>query len=396
MNNSNWEKIDKQLCAHELLVRYTKAQRKSLENSKSIEDAETKEYQKIRRNFVNNLTDALKIGPLILQNLYKGTGTTYAEQTGEAYENDGFFKYMVSTDEQFKTLPAREDRNLRYYFDGDAYMTAVSNCISRYDPEYISLSGKTSSFLGLFSTEYRNCLNKIRNDEAQLLFKIPNSAWKKITVITRFLQREYPQYDIKNISYNILSNIAVECKIPEKSVPKLLHLTYIANTDPISLESSDDDTERGPISTIIDQNSNTEETFEKGLEIYLIIQKISSISLKSYSKLLMNNIILYPIHPQPGIPYPRNQDKNYKNAIIKNKESLKINIFDFGYLYFLEWHQPDGKEGNPHDITVLCYGYPQKPLISKTIAEYKKVSPATLTYYNHKFKDVIKNILDLN
>ena len=47
-----------------------------------------------------------------------------------------FFKKALEDDKDYKLLPKRE--KLRAQFDGVAYTTAVSNCIGRYDADYIN------------------------------------------------------------------------------------------------------------------------------------------------------------------------------------------------------------------------------------------------------------------
>ena len=52
------------------------------------------------------------------------------------------------------------------------------------------------------------------------------------------------------------------------------------------------------------------------------------------------------------------------------------------------------QKANPARIEVLCDGYPLKELNAKSIAEYKKVTPANVTYYSKRFAEYLEEIAE--
>lgn len=391
---AEWEQMDAKISGHPFLRKYTLAERKALQNQAKGAVADPI-YQKQRQQFVNFLTEILKVTPLILMDIYKDQ-SVYAEEVGESYVNSGFFRWVVNVDEQF--LPKRE--KLRAYFDGYAYMEAVSRSISCYDETYVHPKTKRpASFLGLFAAEYKNCLNKVRLASINRGFHIPKSYQSKINQILRFLGQYYPGYRSQNLPEEVYQTIAAVCGLPEKTTRRLVNLIRDCNTISLDAPAGDSETpllENLPApDTAAERMDVTNET-----EIYAVIEAISGLELKEYLQLLMNNLLLYPIHQEVYPPADKNislkdEDLDYKDSLRQNQERLKQNVWDFDYLSFVAWKDAEGKDGNAEDIEVLCNYYPLHPLLNQTIAEHKKCTPANITYYSKKFAEIRKQVAEM-
>ena len=124
---------------------------------------------------------------------------------------------------------------------------------------------------------------------------------------------------------------------------------------------------------------------------------------EEYNRLLMTNLILVPIHPIAGCSVYVQGKKEYTDRLKQNSAGLYKMVFHLPYLEYIEWIEPSGlqqkadvlqQKANPARIEVLCDGYPLKELNAKSIAEYKEVTPANVTYYSKRFAKYLEEIAE--
>lgn len=389
---TEWEQMDARISGHPFLQKYTLAERKALQDQAKGADADP-QYKEERTAFMEFVTELLKVAPLIIKETYKNTSGA----ANEVEEGRSFFHRVVDLEEDH--LPKRE--KLMYYFDGCAYVEAINNCISRYNEAYINPKTKRpSSFLGLFTFEYRNCLNDLRNKtKYKRTISFSEDSWKKVKKIIRFFEQNYPDYKSYDLPTSVYQTIAKAYHWPMELTVRVVKLIRECNTVPIDAET--DDSGKSLIDILPDLNSTVEKTdLTTETLIYSVIDAISGLELKDYLKLLMNNLLLYPIHQEIYPPADKNislknEDLDYKDSLRQNQERLKQNVWDFGYLSFVAWKDAEGKDGNAEDIEVLCNYYPLQPLLNQTIAQYKECTPANITYYSKKFAKIRKQVADM-
>lgn len=401
---TSWQELDAKICRHPFLQTFSKEQRKSMQKGILLADIDETAYRQMRKQFIDFLADLLRIKALILKNIYKDFGN-YEVETEESCHSDTFFKNVLENNDDYKRLPQRS--KLRVQFDGVAYMTAVSNCISRYDADYInSETGCPASFLGLFKAEYQNCLNSIRAEYITGLIHIPKGKRSSLSKIIRYLQTQYPNYWNKALPDSIYQELSDIFDLPLKTTKELvsaLRLSQTASLDAPVGESKtsvgsqvSDDCENSSFPTDMDWNN-----MQDHLDVYAVIQAISTLELKNYNRLLMNNQLLYPIHLETYSPHMENKNRlnngsaEYKKALKDHHERLKRGVWDFPYLNFVGWKNERGNDGEAEDIQVLCDYYPVQPLLKETIAKYRKVTPANVSYYIKKFEVLRCQIKDM-
>ena len=389
---TEWEQMDARISGHPFLQKYTLAERKVLQDQAKGADADP-QYKEERTAFMEFVTELLKVAPLIIKETYKNTSGA----ANEVEEGRSFFRRVVDLEEDH--LPKRE--KLMYYFDGCAYVEAINNCISRYNEAYINPKTKRpSSFLGLFTFEYWNCLNDLRNEtKYKRVLTYSSNDWKKIKQIIRFLQQHYPEYKEQKLPASVYQVIAEVYDLPLDATYRVVELVRDANT--ISPDTPVGDSDTPLINIFPDPDTEAGKTdVTEETEIYAVIDAISGLELKDYLKLLMNNLLLYPIHQEVYPPADKNislknEDLDYKDSLRQNQERLKQNVWDFGYLSFVAWKDAEGKDGNAEDIEVLCNYYPLHPLLNQTIAQYKRVTPANVSYYSKKFAEIRERVADM-
>ena len=405
---TSWQQLDAKICQHPFLQNFTKEQRNNMQKGVLPANIDEALYKQMRKQFIDFLVDLFRIKSMILKNIYKDS-TDYETEVGEPYHANGFFKKALEDDKDYKLLPKRE--KLRAQFDGVAYTTAFSNCIGRYDADYInSKTGRPASFLGLFLAEYKNCLNETRTEYTAGLIGISKADRNNISKIIRYLETQYPSYTNKvlpNFIYQELSDIF---DLPLKKTKDLVAAIRISH--PISLDAPVGESDLSIGAQISDDSNDiqfshatTSDDLPDRLDVYEIIQTISSLELKGYNRLLMDNELLYPIHPETysqmieSETWNSGKDTNYKDALKKYHERLKKGVWDFSYLNFVGWKNEEGNIGNAEEIHVLCDYYPVQPLQKQTIAKYRNVSPANVSYHAKRFDTLrrhVKHLLEDN
>ena len=196
----------------------------------------------------------------------------------------------------------------------------------------------------------------------------------------------------------------------------------------------------------------TQDKLEKQDLAFRFLQAVSKKKMKEYNQLLMTNLILLPIHPITGCSVYVQGKKEYTDHLKRNSAGLYKMVFHLPYLKYIEWIEPSGlqqkadalqqkadalqqkadalqqkadvlqqkadvlqqkadvlqqkadvlqqkadaprQKANPARIEVLCDGYPLKELNAKSIAEYKKVTPANVTYYSKRFAEYLEEIAE--
>lgn len=389
-----WQQADAKICRHPFLQNFSKEQRSSMQKRSLRPDVDEMAYNQMRKQFIDFLADMFRIKSLILKNIYKDSAD-YEAEDGNPDCFGTLFKKALERDEDYKQLPQRS--KLRSQFDGLAYSIAVSNCIARYDANYINpKTGRPASFLGLFSAEYKNCLNDIRSEYTTGLIDVSKADRRNISKIVRYLRTQYPNYTNKELPDSIYQELSDIFDLPLKKIKILIAAAQISQTVPWDATVGESDISVGER---MPDTSNDfgfplavdTDNLQDSLDIYAVIQAISSLELKDYNRLLMDNTLLYPIHPETyshaveSQSWPSSENTKYKDALKRYHDRLKKGVWDFSYLNFVGWKNEKGNTGQAEDIQVLCDYCPVQPLQKQTIAKYRNVSSANVSYYMKKF-----------
>ena len=140
----------------------------------------------------------------------------------------------------------------------------------------------------------------------------------------------------------------------------------------------------------------TQDKLEKQDLAFRFLQAVSKKKMKEYNQLLMTNLILQPIHPKAGCVKTVPGSKKYADQLKQNSAGLYKMVFHLPYLNYIEWRKPKSpqQKADPARIEVLCDGYPLKDLNAKSVAEYKEVTPANVTYYSKRFAEYLEEIAE--
>lgn len=391
-----WRQLDEAICRHPFLQQYSRQQRSAMQRGMAAAGVDEGAYREMRGRFVDFLADVLRIGPLIEKSLS-------GDPDGGAA--DGFFRSVLRTDRDYRELPKRE--RLRAQFDGVAYVTAVNNCIGLYDAGYINPeTGRGASFLGLFLAEYRNRLHEIRMEYTTGVIRIPKKVRADLANIVRFLQDRFPDGRCRALPDSVYQELAGLFGLPLKTVRELVSAIWHMQT--LSLDAPAGGSEE-PLWTLLadgaqsaaDSTDADADGLQSRLDMYAVIQALSSLELKDYNRQLMCNQLLYPIHPETYSPDTatrtggEQRDASYKNALRGHHEQLKKSVWDLPYLSYVGWKSAQGEDGSAGDIDVLCNYYPVRPLLKQTIASYRHVDPANVSYHARKFNALCRQVKNM-
>ena len=379
-HNSQAAGLEEEITQHRFLRTFSKEQRRAMESKQPAPGVDAALYEKLRLQFIHFLMQKQGVEALLL--------------TGDS--KDGQFHRLLKTPQDYHRANGAS-------FDGVAYTEAIQDCIRSYDPDYAG-EGARPSFLGLFSKLYQRRLNRIRQEEINIsrgtfYGTLPRETLQNLARVTQFLRREYPAYTPETLPEPLCDQLAAATGLSARRVRGLLRLAWLASTTPLDAPADREDPD-GPTlgGSIPDFGPGLPEEFEQKMEAFWLIQFFAALTLSDYHRMFMSNLLLYPIHPKAGQP-PERGNESYTGCLIDHQEELYRNVFQLGYLQFVEWRRKTEsaawREADPGKIEVLCFGYPMHELLDKTVAAYKGVTPAAVSYYKNTFKALLKQAAEL-
>ena len=361
-------------------------------------------YKQQRTDFIQKIMEHRSI-EIFLQNILlenyrrkSGNRTTQktdcaeSEQTETPSQNG--YKNHLETIEDYGKLNAH---NMWRYFDGVAYMEALRQSIRKYDPDWQGQdSERKPSFWGLFDSCYQKCLNQQKRKA--MLISVPPEKWNLLNKILIYLKKEGLSLD--DLRQNdrciaIISNIASVTNLQPEHICELLQV--LRNIQTLSLDAPVGEEGDTTMTDLLpDTLEDAEERFWGNWLAFSFIQQACQKDLTEYNRLLMTNLLLHPLHPETGPQPPVKGAKAYAEDLQENESDLYQNVFLTAYLDFISWRtrRAPKEKADPADINVLCYGYPLRELNALSIASYKNVTPANVTYYNRKFTSLLEEVAE--
>lgn len=448
-------KLDAQIMAHPFLNDFTKAQRNAAENKETLPlladygrhskkerkekkipapiiegftQEQVEDYWDKRQSLLNILMEQQGIQRLIRKAIYKDweqacdpEDETQEDQTGpcrnrnaaeEDEEQKCIFKILLGDAKTYLGLNAK---NKWCSFDGVSYTKAVREAIRNYNAQYRNEKKQTkASFVNLLASCYAHQLNKTQQEQiniAQGKLSVSKQSIRVLTAIADFLDQKQSPYTLETIpqgseAYQALIEYVSETTDMEMDeVRRLLPILQRIRTG--SLDGPSGGVEDGNKQELVPNPAAPQELTQDRLEkqdlAFRFLQAVSKKKMKEYNRLLMTNLILVPIHPIAGCSVYVQGKKEYTDRLKQNSAGLYKMVFHLPYLEYIEWIEPSGlqqkadvlqQKANPARIEVLCDGYPLKELNAKSIAEYKKVTPANVTYYSKRFAKYLEEIAE--
>lgn len=361
-------------------------------------------YKQQRTDFIQKIMEYRSI-EIFLQNILlenyrrksgdrttQKTDRTESEQAETPSQNG--YKNHLETIEDYGKLNAH---NMWRYFDGVAYMEALRQSIRKYDLDWQGQdSEQKPSFWGLFDSCYQKCLNQQKRKA--MLVSVPSEKWNLLNKISIYLKKEgLSPDDLRQNSRcsDIIGNIASVLNLQPEHICELL--LVLRNIQTLSLDTPvGEEGDTTMTDFLPDTLEDAEERFWGNWLAFSFIQQACQKDLTEYNRLLMTNLLLHPLHPETGPQPPVKGAKAYAENLQENESDLYQNVFLTAYLDFISWRTrraPDVK-ADPADINVLCYGYPLRELNALSIASYKNVTPANVTYYNRKFTSLLEEVAE--
>ena len=386
--------LENKITQHPFLKTFSKVQRSAMAVNRDVPDVDKALYEKLSMQFINFLSDNQGVESLLLKHINRNAGVHYKEEAGEGPGRRSAFKTVLDDPSQY--VKPRSDA-----FDSVAYMEAIWDCIRAYDPDYTDAAGRKPSFLGLFSKAYANRLKPKRQEQINIYTGkfytiLPRETRKMMVSIVDCVKRKHPSYTPETLPEKFYAQVAKETNLSVDQVRKIIRLIWIGHPSSLDAPLAGDEGDSLTIDSIVpDPGPGAQEMLEKSMKIFLFAQSICSLTLNAYNRILMSNLLLRPLHPVEKAPRPvAGDDENYVSALIENRKELYQAAFALDYLQFVEWRRPDdsldGPTADVTEIQVLCYGYPMRPLIDKTVAEFKHVTPANITHHKKTFNSLLK------
>ena len=366
------------------------------------------------------------------------------EEQGEK----GWFRVVLEDESDYVTLTKRNKWNA---FDGLSYMKAVRDSIRSYDADYQNKEKETkASFVNLLASCYARQLNETQkkqvNIAASQAYTLPEEVSRVLNVISDYLKEKRAGCTLENLTQEdelyeqVIQYAAKATKMKPNTIRNLMPILQKIRTE--SLDAPAGSEGEGKIQDLLPDAATLENMTQDKLEkqdlAFRFLQAVSKKKMKEYNQLLMTNLILVPIHPQAGCVSAVPGSKKYADQLKKNSAGLYKMVFHLPYLNYIEWIEPEAtqqeadapqqeadapqqetgtpqqkadalqqkadvlqqkadaprQKANPARIEVLCDGYPLKELNAKSIAEYKKVTPANVTYYSKRFAEYLEEIAE--
>ena len=355
-------------------------------------------------------------------------------QDEKEQDEKGWFRVVLGDASDYRSLTKKNKWNA---FDGVSYMDAVWMTICKYDADYRNKEkGTKASFLNLLASCYAHQMNDTQQEQVNIAsshaYTLPKDVSHVLRVISDYLKEKKIGCSLEKLTQKdelyeqVIQYAAKATKMKPETIRNLMPILQKIRTEsldaPAGSEGDGNKQELVP-DPVVPQNL-TQDKLEKQDLAFRFLQAVSKKKMKEYNQLLMTNLILVPIHPQAGCVSAVPGSKKYADQLKKNSAGLYKMVFHLPYLNYIEWIKPEAtqqeadapqqetgtpqqkadvlqqkadaprQKANPARIEVLCDGYPLKELNAKSIAEYKKVTPANVTYYSKRFAEYLEEIAE--
>lgn len=460
MWNERKKKIDARMMEHPFLNDFTRAQRRAAEKKEiltqladygrcSKKDREKKklpviegftaqqvqDYWGKRQSFLNLLVEQQGIHQLIRQaiirDLTRSIRSTLEEE--EMAEPDdpgledqqdqggkGWFRVMLEDERDYIALT---NKNKWISFDGVSYMNAVQDSIRGYDAGYRNEQKQTkASFVNLMASCYLHQLGDTKKEQVSIAtsraYELPEEISQVLSAISDYLKEKNAACTVENLTQGnelyrqVIQHTAKATGMKPEAIRTLLPILQKIRAE--SLDAPVGEEDQGSMGELVADPGTvqdmTQDRLEKQSLAFRFIQMVSKKRMKEYNRLLMNNLLLQPIHPVAGRPVYVAGKKEYADQLKQNSAGLYKMVFHLPYLEYIEWVKPAAprqktdtpqqkedaprQKGDPSRIEVLCDGYPLKELNAKSIAAYKKVTPANVSYYSKRFAVYLEEMME--
>lgn len=255
-------------------------------------------------------------------------------------------------------------------FDSLAFLTAVNGALQRYD------AGAGVPFLGFFRMVYsqeivrtaRQQRRAVHQEEAPLT-RDETRIWKELTRLCEKLGLDWStlpdSYCRKLAGFLGMSEAAVRGTMQKCMLARRL----------TSLDEAVDDEGNTPDAP--DPHAENPQTrLEQMEEVLRAVTGFADLDAREYPRLFFTNDILAPLREQnPAVP-----PQAYCGALRRVEPFLWRGVFVEGYIRFVFVPPPE-----PDCVRNLLVAGMARPLQDSTIAAYKKVSAAAVSYQRKKY-----------
>lgn len=452
MDREEWKerkaKLDAEMMDHPFLKDFTRAQRSAAEKEETLnlladygrhskkEREENKvsvpiiegftkdqvgDYWAKRQDFLNILLERQGIQRMIRQSIVRDWARSTRSSLDEECETvppadpdqdekrqgrQGWFRVLLKDERDYVPLTRKNKWNS---FDGVSYMNAVQDSIRSYDADYRNEERKTkASYIHLLESCYTRQLNETQKEQRNIAeshaYTLSEETFRVLNVISDYLKEKKTGCSLENLTpedelyEQVIQHAAKATKMKPKSIRKLMPILQKIRTESLDapVGSEGDGTKGDLVSDPATLQDMTQDRLEKQDLAFRFLQAVSKKPMKEYNRLLMTNVVLQPIHPEAGRRVNVPGGKEYAEQLKQNSVGLYKMVFHLPYLNYIEWRESAASQqkADPARIEVLCDGYPLKDLNAKSIAEYKEVTPANVTYYSKRFAEYLEEIAE--
>lgn len=453
MDREEWKerkaKLDAEMMDHPFLKDFTRAQRSAAEKEETLNlladygrhskkereenkisvpiiegftKKQVKDYWAKRQDFLNVLLERQGIQRMIRQSIVRdisrsARNSADGEEKGEARRAEpdqdekrqgrqGWFRVLLEDESDYVPLTSKNKWNA---FDGVSYMNAVRDSIRSYDASYRNEERETkASYINLLASCYARQMNDTQKEQRNIAESHAYTLSKEVSgvlnVISDYLKEKKAGCSLENLTpedelyEQVIQHAAKATKMKPKSIRKLIPILQKIRTESLDAPagSEGEGTKGDLVSDPATLQDMTQDRLEKQDLAFRFLQAVSKKPMKEYNRLLMTNVVLQPIHPEAGRRVNVPGGKEYAEQLKQNSVGLYKMVFHLPYLNYIEWRESAASQqkADPARIEVLCDGYPLKYLNAKSIAEYKEVTPANVTYYSKRFAEYLEEIAE--
>lgn len=438
MDRKDWSerkaKLDAEIMEHPFLKDFTRAQRSAAEKKGTVAlladygrhskkerekmdvpaiegftKDQVKDYWEKRQNFLNQLIEKQGIQRMIRQSIIRDTGQS-ARNGDDREEKDrtqpSWFRVVLGDASDYLPLTSKNKWNA---FDGLSYMKAVRDSIRSYDAGYRNeKKGTKASFINLLASSYARQLTETQKEQVNIAeshaYTLSDEGFCVLNAVSDYLKEKKAGCSLEKLTWEdelyeqMIQHAAKATKMKPKTIRNLLPILQKIRTESLdaSAGSEGDGNKQELVPDPVVPQNLTQDKLEKQDLAFRFLQAVSKKKMKEYNQLLMTNLILQPIHPKAGCVKTVPGSKKYADQLKQNSAGLYEMVFHLPYLNYIEWRKPKSpqQKADPARIEVLCDGYPLKDLNAKSIAEYKEVTPANVTYYSKRFAKYLEEIAE--
>jgi len=264
----------------------------------------------------------------------------------------------------------------RSRFDGVAFTESVNKAIAHYDPA----AGK--EFMAYLDAIYANAMRETANSQAMRaqgdvrLNREEAEIWKVVC-----LPCEKQGKDPAAMPEAFYKGIAESMGKPLSTVKSVVCLAATVRRT-VSLNSSADD-EDGKLPDAADPNQRyPQDRLEKEIEVMEVIERFADKERKEYPRIFFTNDTLNPLCDDRPAAL-----RKQECAVLEKREQLLWNrIFDRGYIDFVFCPQKPARLRAVPDTPLT------RPLQDSSIAAYRQISPAAVSYQRRRYKAMMNDI----